>query len=87
MRAIFARNDVKENYDAQLCGEIRRPEVTANAGRSLYSSLFLDDNVAAIETTFATNTVINVPGATVGADGDCRGHGLVVGTTFSGAGL
>lgn len=87
MRANNARNDVKENYDALLWGENRLTAVSVIESRSLDSSFFLDDNVATIETTFATNTVINVPGAAVGADGDSRGHGLIVGATFSSAGF
>ncbi len=48
---------------------------------------FLNNYVAAIEATFAANTVVDVPCAAVGANSDSGHFGYVMGATFGGTGL
>ena len=55
---------------------------------SLYSHrVLIDDEFAAIVTTFTANCVIDMPSAAVGADGECRDESFVVSTTFRGSGM
>ena len=49
--------------------------------------VFLDGDFAAVVAAFATNGVIDVPCAAVGADSQCGGYGFVVCSAFSSAGL
>ena len=57
-------------------------------GRALSESLVLNDSLfAAIVTTFAAHGVIDVPGATVGAECQGGSDSLVVSTTLGRTGL
>lgn len=49
--------------------------------------ILLDSHFAAIVAAFATNRVVNVPCAAIGADCECRDQSLVVCTTFCRAGM
>ncbi len=48
---------------------------------------FFDSELAAVVAAFATDGVVNVPSAAVGADSQSGGYGFVVGSTLSSAGF
>jgi hypothetical protein len=47
----------------------------------------VDDEPAAVVAAFAANGVVYVPGAAVGADGECRDESFVVCAALRGAGV
>lgn len=61
--------------------------MTGICARILSDVSFLDNLFPAIVAAFATNSVVNVPCATVRTDSQCRDKSFVVCTTFRGAGM
>lgn len=62
-------------------------KVTVTSTPDLDNGVFFDGDFTTIVAAFGAYAVVNVPGATVGADGQCGHSGLVMCTALCGAGL
>lgn len=62
-------------------------KVTVTSAPDLDNGIFFDGDFTTIVAAFGAYAVVNMPGATVGADGQGRHSGLVMGTALCGAGL